>query len=256
MKRVEIIGVNYVGKSTFLKKLTNSGEEYPFLVIDDIRREYRKSHPLQWYSERVLQMILSKFSISYYLNPYKIKLLNDLYADFMNRFSYVIDLCFRAENSGVTIADKIQTYEDVKKIIEKLNFIDENSDSLQLDILLIEEFFLHRNDLIFRNLKLLEAEKLLWKNDRLLKPVAVILLSADKEFLKNNIIKRKNDRLLNKQHTNMKMAEILKDLSEQQIQYSKLTSLLEDNGVQSLKLDSSMSFLVQRERCLDFIQKI
>jgi hypothetical protein len=256
MKRVEIIGVNYIGKSTFLKRFAFKSNEYSFCVVNDIRRKYRRSHPIQWYSKRVLQIVFSNIFNQHCINPYKFNSLEDLNADYINRFRYVLELCFRAESSSVTVADKILVYEKVKKYIKKLNFIDENSDSLHCDVILLEEFFLHRNEFLFKNLKLLESEKLQWKNDQLINPDAVIFFYADNEFLSKNISKRKSDGLLNRQHIHLSENEILKELSNQHILYSRLVSLLEDNGVKSLRLDSSLPFLVQKDKCLGFIQNL
>lgn len=253
MNRFEIIGVSYSGKSTLLNEmLIDKTNEY-FYSADEILKIYKNRYPYNWFFRRIFREFLIRFFKYDDFSSYKTLKLDQIESAWIENYKYSLRLPFRSFSEKYGMTSALKHSKKTNTFIETLYFLESIIKELPEKPVILEEFFYHRNKLLFESIDILEVELPDWVNDLALNLSGLIYLHCKEDFLVRNIEKRRSENLINKQHRGLSTQQIVEELAVSKQKFEKLLILCESAGIPILSVDSSDSIEDQISQVKNFV---
>lgn len=254
MKRIEIIGAPYVGKTTVLQELRRHHDKNsPWATEEEVYLTARKQ--VGYFNDFTKRFVKKVFPNSEVAKKYRYFGLSDIENidnDYLMKFSKTLDLCFLQTSRIKDIKLALRVYHKMMFMISKLNYYKVN----KKQILLVEEFILHWHLMLIKHIADTPVDHSKWTDDEGLSPAGIIFCRADEDILQKRMDKRIRSNTINKNHEHKTYEEIFSDIRNKQRSFLILTSFLKQNNVPVLSLDTGLNVKDNASKVLRFIESI
>ncbi|MEX0685081.1 MAG: hypothetical protein WD267_09495 [Balneolales bacterium] len=254
MKRIEIIGTAYVGKSTLFQEICRNKDENNIWTTEkELYLNARKDVGyFNDFNKRFAGRFLKNTEIGKKYKYFGLSDMNKLDDEYLEKFSELLDLCFIKTKDINDIRLAFRVYHKMMERITKLKYYQNDKDQ----ILLVEEFILHWHIILIKYIGEKNIDYTQWIYDEGLSPTGVIYCRAEEDVLKSRMKIRMQANTINKNHLNKNEDEITRDIINKQRSFEILTSCLRKNNIPVITLNTGLDLNYNSIKALKFIESV
>ncbi|MEX0780246.1 MAG: hypothetical protein WD491_12055 [Balneolales bacterium] len=254
MKRIEIIGAPYVGKSTLLKRIGwYKTADSPWITeLEEFNYAPKQKGYFHLAQKKILKRYFPHTTFSKRVRYYDGLDYHDIDSSYIDNFKVLLDLCFLKTTDFKEIKLALIVFHKMIRRIAKLNCYQIHDDR----ILLVEEFILHWHLVLLECMYESKLEPAKWINDEGLSPAGLIFCWADEDVIVERMEFRKQSNQINKIHVSKTNQDVIQDVLAKQEIFKTLASYLQKNKVPVLTVNTGDPYDYHCKLILKFINSV